>query len=134
MFPLSKKAGEPIFGLLGSLDAWEPNGGRSFVRFLRALIEGNIRKSLRGRESTLPLDEKTGAYHHGDGIFDGDGFDIGAAIAAFDELEADLTDAGRHVIARHRDGDTDKTIGDGLGVSRERARQMRILAVSKLTR
>jgi len=28
-----------------------------------------------------------------DGIFDGDGFNVEAAIAAFDELEADLTDA-----------------------------------------
>jgi hypothetical protein len=133
LYPISKKSGEPIFGLLGSLDAWEPNGGRPFVQFLRVIIEGNIRKSLRGRKSTVPLDEKTGACH-GDGIFDGDGFNVEAAIAAFDELEADLTDTERHVLSRHRNGDTDRMIGDGLSVSRERARQIRISAVSKLTR
>ena len=70
----------------------------------------------------------------GDGIFDGDGFDVEAAIATFDELEADLTDTERHVLTRHRNGDTDQKISDGLGVSRERARQIRISAIDKLTK
>ena len=137
----------PIFGLMGCLDAWEPDGGRAFVWYLREMIERNIKKSLRGERHALSLDQKTGAYHDGilgratsyvdlvadgDGIFDGDGFNVEAAIAAFDELEADLTDTERHVLACHRNGNTDKKIGDGLSVSRERARQIRISAVNKL--
>jgi DNA-directed RNA polymerase sigma subunit (sigma70/sigma32) len=149
LYPLSKKTGMPIFGLMGSLDAWEPGGGgRAFVWYLRDLIEKNIKKSLRGEKFMLSLDAKTGAYHDGilgrgvsyidlvadgDGIFDGDGFDVEAAIAAFDELEADLTDTERHVLTRHRNGDTDKKIADGLRLSRERARQIRISAINKLT-
>jgi hypothetical protein len=149
LYPLSKKTGAPIFGLMRSLDTWEPNGGRAFVWYLRDLIEKNIKKSLRGERFTLSLDAKTGAYHDGilgrevsyidlvadgDGIFDGDGFDVETAIATFDELEADLTDTERHVLTRHRNGDTDQKICDGLGVSRERARQIRISAINKLTR
>jgi DNA-directed RNA polymerase specialized sigma subunit len=149
IYPLSKKTGMPIFGLTESLNAWEPGGGRAFVWYLRDLIEKNIKKSLRGEKFTLSLDQKTGAYHDGilgretsyidlvadgDGIFDGDGFDVEAAIVAFDELEADLTDTERRVLTCHRNGETDKKIGDGLRVSRERARQIRISAIDKLTR
>jgi len=132
LYPISKTTGNPNFGLRESLAAWDPGGGRAFVWYLRALIEGNIRKSLRGNRPALPLDEAAVTYYAGDGIFDGDGFDFDAALAAFDEREADLTDTERHVIARRRAGATDQNIADGLRVSRERARQIRFSALNKL--
>src|SRR5262249_45871211 len=113
LYPISKKTGMPIFGLMGSLKTWDPDGGRAFVWYLRDLIEKNIKKSLRREKFDLSLDQKVGAYHDGilgrkisyvdlvadgEGIFDGDGFDVEAAIAVFDELEADLTDTERHVL------------------------------------
>jgi DNA-directed RNA polymerase sigma subunit (sigma70/sigma32) len=134
---------------MGSLDSWKPDGGRAFVWYLREMIERNIKKSLRGGTPTLSLNKKIATYYDGinsqaasyielvadgDGIFDGDGFDVESALAVFDELEGDLTDTERHVLTCHRNGATDKKIGDGLSVSRERARQIRISAVNKLTR
>jgi DNA-directed RNA polymerase specialized sigma subunit len=126
LYPLGKKTGMPVFGLMSSLGAWDPGRGRAFVWYLRDLVEKNITKSIRSEKLAPSLD-----------VGDDDdvgGFDFEAALAAFDEMAADLTDQERHVLTCRRNGDTDIKISDGLRLSRERVRQIRISAINKLTR
>jgi DNA-directed RNA polymerase sigma subunit (sigma70/sigma32) len=88
-------------------------------------------KSIRGEKFTSSLDDDVVADI---GDVDVDGFDFDAALATFDEMAADLTDQERHVLTCRRNGDTDIKISEGLCLSRERVRQIRISAVKKLAR
>lgn len=131
---------EAAIGFMRAIDKWRPDGGASFKTYARQwarAFAGRARK-MRGRRDHLEAlaheDESGKLPEHSD-----DGAGAHAIETAALSASANRRLVGRYVkdaelLKRKASGETLEEIGQSLGLSRERARQLIVEATERISK